>query len=85
MPTIQIEDRKVGVITSGSTMLLMIIALYFTTFFVSPTLPIDIPPLKSDEVIEEFVIDNVEIAQTGGRDGGGTENNQPLNPVKTTN
>ena len=81
MPTIQIEDRKVGVITSGSTMLLMIIALYFTTFFVSPTLPIDIPPLKSDEVIEEFKIDNVEL-ESGGGSGSGTPTNDRLDAPK---
>ncbi len=84
MMTIQIEeskDRKVGVITSGSTMLLMIIALYFTTFFVSPTLPIDIPPLKSDEVIEEFKIDNVEL-ESGGGSGSGTPTNDRLDAPK---
>ena len=82
--TIQIEeskDRKVGVITSGSTMLIMIIALYFTTFFVSPPLPIDIPPLRSDEVIEEFQIDNVEL-ESGGGSGSGTPSNDRVDAPK---
>jgi len=84
MMTIQIEeskDRKVGVITSGSTMLIMIIALYFTTFFVSPPLPIDIPPLRSDEVIEEFQIDNVEL-ESGGGSGSGTPSNDRVDTPK---
>lgn len=82
--TIQIDeskDRKVGVITSGSTMLLMIIVLYFTTFFVSPPIPADVPPLKSDEVIEEFQIDNVEL-ESGGGSGSGTPSNDRVDAPK---
>lgn len=81
MMTIQIEDRKVGVITSGSTMLLMIIVLCFTTFFVSPPVPADIPPLRSDEVIEEFQIDNVEL-ESGGGSGSGTPSNDRVDTPK---
>jgi hypothetical protein len=84
MMTIQIEeskDRKIGVITSGSTMLLIIIALYFTTFLIGTPVPADIPPLKSDEVIEEFQIDNVEL-ESGGGSGSGTPSNDKVDAPK---
>jgi hypothetical protein len=79
------QERKIAIVASSLSISFLLIAACFIRLFIHTPLPKDLPPLRSDEVIEEFVIDNVEIAQTGGHEGGGTENNQPLNPVKTTN
>ena len=78
------QERKIAIVAASLTISFVLIAACFIRLFIQAPLPKDLPPLRSDEVIEEFVIDNVEIAQTGGHEGGGTENNQPLNPVKTT-
>lgn len=75
-----LKDRKVALATSGSSILLFIIIAYFTTFFVKPPLPVDVPPLKSDEVIEEFMIDNVELQEESGGQGGGTPTNDKIAP-----
>jgi hypothetical protein len=79
------QERKIAIVAASLSISFLLIAACFIRLFIQAPLPKDLPPLRSDEVIEEFVIDNVEIAQTGGHEGGGTENNQPLNPVKTTN
>ena len=79
------QERKIAIVASSLSISFLLIAACFIRLFIHTPLPKDLPPIRSDEVIEEFVIDNVEIAQTGGHEGGGTENNQPLNPVKTTN
>lgn len=70
------QDRRAGIITSTLFMLLLCIVLYFVTFMIGKVVPPDIPPLKSDEVIEEFLIDNVKLMETGGGSGGsGTSSN----------
>jgi hypothetical protein len=79
------QERKIAIVAASLSISLLLIAACFIRLFIHTPLPKDLPPLRSDEVIEEFVIENVEIAETGGHDGGGTENNQPINPVKTTN
>ena len=79
------KERKIAIITSSMFISFTLIAACFIHLFVQSPLPKDLPPLRSDEVIEEFVIDNVEIAETGGSSGGGTENNAPVNPVKQDN
>jgi hypothetical protein len=79
------KERKIAIAAASLSISFLLIAACFIRLFIQAPLPKDLPPLRSDEVIDEFVINNVEIAQTGGRSGGGTENNSPLNPVKTTN
>jgi hypothetical protein len=79
------QERKIAIVASSLSISFLLIAACFIRLFIHTPLPKDLPPLRSDEVIEEFVIENVEIAETGGHEGGGTENNQPINPVKTTN
>ena len=66
------KDRQFSVIVSISILLVLFLLLRVLTFFVNPPLPIDTPPLNSDEVIEEFMIDNVEVQQNAGGSGGGT-------------
>ena len=79
------KERKIATVTASLFISLLLIAACFIHLFIQAPLPKDLPPLRSDEVVEEFVIDNVEIAKTGGRSGGGTENNSPINPVKQDN
>ena len=81
------KERKIAILSSAIFISLLLISSYFIRLFIHIPLPVDLPPLRSDEVIEEFKIDkeDIEIAQTGGSSGGGTENNAPVNPVKTTN
>jgi hypothetical protein len=66
------KDRQFSVIVSTIILLILFLLLRVITFFVNPPLPIDTPPLNSDEVIEEFMIDNVEIQRESGGSGGGT-------------
>jgi len=77
------KERQIAIISSVIFISSVLISACFIRLFIHAPLPKDLPPLRSDEVVKEFVIDNVEIAETGGSDGGGTENNQPINPVKT--
>jgi hypothetical protein len=79
------KELKVAILSSSIIILFFLISACY--LFIHVPIPKARPPLKSDAVIEQMIIDkdNVEIAQTGGRSGGGTENNSPLNPVKTTN
>ena len=81
------KERKIAILSSAIFISLLLISSYFIRLFIHIPLPVDLPPLRSDEVIEEFKIDkeDIVIAQTGGSSGGGTENNAPVNPVKTTN
>ena len=81
------KERKIAILASAMFISFLLISSYFITLFIHIPLPVDLPPLRSDEVIEEFKIDkeDIEIAQTGGSSGGGTENNAPVNPVKQDN
>jgi hypothetical protein len=81
------KERKIAILASAIFISILLITSCFIRLFIHIPLPVDLPPLRSDEVIEEFIIDkeDIEIAQTGGSSGGGTENNAPVNPVKTTN
>ncbi len=74
------KDKKIAVLSTTVSLVLFVLLAYFTTFLVNPPLPIDLPPLKSDEVIEMFEIDNVEIVQEGnvGGQGGGTPTNDRI-------
>lgn len=86
LPNFRLEeekDRKIAIITSSAAILLLLIVAYFTTFYIMPKLEIDVPPLRSDEVIEEFVIDNLELARNdedAGGTGGGMGSNDKIAP-----
>jgi hypothetical protein len=79
------KELKVAILSSSIIILFFLISACY--LFIHVPIPKARPPLKSDAVIEEMIIDkdNVEIAKTGGSDGGGTENNAPINPVKHEN
>ena len=83
------KDRKVALFSSVGTIVLFIVVTILIKFTISPPLPIDLPPLKSDEVIEEFIVErtNVEVTDKGGSAGmeGGTASNHKLdNPQEQT-
>ncbi len=76
------KDRKIALFSSVGTIVLFIVVTILIKFTISPPLPIDLPPLRSDEVIEEFIVErtNVEITDKGGSAGmeGGTASNHKL-------
>ncbi|MES2800509.1 MAG: hypothetical protein V4638_10875 [Bacteroidota bacterium] len=77
------KDRKIAIISSTTFIVLLLITAYFTTFFVIPKMAIDIPPYNSDDVIEEMLIDNVEMARNddaAGGSGSGISSNDPVGP-----
>ena len=79
------KERKVAILSSSIFILFLLISSCF--LFIHVEIPKSPPIVTSDELIEELIIDKdiVEIAQTGGSSGGGTENNAPVNPVKQDN
>ena len=66
------KDRQFSVLVSLAILLVLLLLSLFITFYVNPPLPVDTPPLNSDEVIEEFMLDNVEVQSNPGGAGGGT-------------
>jgi hypothetical protein len=58
--------------------MILILLAYFTTFYIQNAVPADVPPIKSDEVIEEFIVENVEIKDISGSAGGGTPTNDKV-------
>lgn len=77
------KDRKIAIITSSVAILLLIIIAFVTPLFLIPKMDIDVPPIKSDEVIEEFLIDNLELARNdsdAGGTGGGMGSNDRIAP-----
>jgi hypothetical protein len=79
------KERKVAILSSSIFILFLLISSCF--LFIHVEIPKAPPIVTSDEMIEELIIDKdiVEIAETGGSSGGGTENNAPVNPVKQDN
>jgi hypothetical protein len=65
------KDRKMAIIWSSVSLTILALLAFFTSFLVDPPLPEDVPPLKSDEVIEAFMLDNVELEDDAGSSGGG--------------
>ena len=65
------KDRKMAIIWSTVSLTILALLAFFTSFLVDPPLPEDVPPLKSDEVIEAFMLDNVELEDDAGSSGGG--------------
>ena len=76
------KDRKVAIISSALSLAVMLSLSYFVTFFVYPPIPKDVPPLNSDEVIEEFMLDNVVVESGGGGSGSGTPTNDKIDEPK---
>lgn len=74
------KGKKIAYVSSSTLLLILLLAAYFTTFYIQNSVPADIPPIKSDEVVEEFMIDNVEVKQEGGSAGGGTPSNDRIAP-----
>lgn len=76
------KDRKVALIYSIGSVILFILITIFMRFSIKPPLPVDLPPLKSDEVIEMFEVDrtNVKITDEAGSEGqqGGDPSDAPL-------
>ncbi len=66
------KDRQISIIVSLAILFVLLMLSLFIRFYVNPPLPLDTPPLNSDEVIEEFMIDNVEVQSNAGGSGGGT-------------
>jgi hypothetical protein len=59
----------------------MLLLAFIIKFDARPDQLVDTPPLRSDEVIEEFQIDNVELEQVaGGSRGGGTPGSGRIAP-----
>jgi len=75
-------ERKKAVIIAFSSIVAFLILSYFITFHIKPAIPVDLPPLNSDEVVEEFMIDNVELTSEDGGGGGGTPSNSPIDEPK---
>ena len=76
-------DRKKAIIIAASSLTFLLLLTYFITFNISPAVPDDLPPIKSDEVIEEFMLDNAEILTTSeGGGGGGTPSDAPIDEPK---
>ena len=80
------KDRKVALFSSIGSILLFIIVTILIKFTISEPLPVDLPPLKSDEVIEEFIVERtkVEITDKGGSAGmeGGSASNHTIDNPK---
>lgn len=74
------KGKKIAYVSSSTLLLIFLLAAYFTTFYIQNAVPADVPPIKSDEVVEEFMIDNVEVKQEGGSAGGGTATNDRIAP-----
>lgn len=73
------SEVKRSLIYTSIYLLVLFILLIFTHFNILPTIPEDVPPLKSDEVIELFEMEHVElITQSGGSRGGGTSSDAPI-------
>jgi hypothetical protein len=74
--TEEIKDRKMAIVYSfGGILLFLLLAMFI---YLTPPIPKDVPPLNSDEVVEEFVLDNVSVQQSGGSNGGGTPSNDRI-------
>lgn len=79
----EVRDRRIGIISSAASILGLCLILIFSQFAINPPLPIDTPPLNSDEVIEVFEIDNLEVVEEeAGGSGGGTPTNDRVDVPK---
>ncbi|TAF87666.1 MAG: hypothetical protein EAZ48_03255 [Flavobacteriia bacterium] len=75
------EDSKKSLIYTSVWLLSMLLLAFIIKFDARPDQLVDTPPLRSDEVIEEFQIDNVELEEvSGGSRGGGTPGSGRIAP-----
>jgi hypothetical protein len=75
------EDAKKSLIYSSVWLMALFILAIIIKFDARPDQLVDTPPLRSDEVIEEFQIDNVELEEAaGGSRGGGTPGSGRIAP-----
>lgn len=73
------SEVKRSLVYTSISLLLLFILLMITQFNILPAIPEDVPPLKSDEVIELFEMEHVElISDDGGSRGGGTSSDAPI-------
>lgn len=72
------SEVKRSLIYTSISLLLLFILLVLTHFNILPAIPEDVPPLKSDEVIELFEMDVALIPEESGRIGGGTSSQGPI-------
>ena len=75
------EDSKKSLIYTSVWLLSMLLLAFIIKFDARPDQLVDTPPLRSDEVIEEFQIDNVELKEVaGGSRGGGNPGSGRIAP-----
>ena len=73
------SEIKRSLVYTSITLLILFILLMITQFNILPAIPEDVPPLKSDEVIELFEMEHVElISEESGSRGGGTSSDAPI-------
>jgi hypothetical protein len=73
------SEVKRSLVYTSISLLLLFILLMITQFNILPAIPEDVPPLKSDEVIELFEMEHVELISTeSGSRGGGTSTDAPI-------
>ncbi|MEY4658252.1 MAG: hypothetical protein RJB36_18 [Bacteroidota bacterium] len=72
------SEVKRSLIYTSISLLLLFILLVLTHFNILPAIPEDVPPLKSDEVIELFEMDVALIPEESGSRGGGTSSQGPI-------
>jgi len=74
-------DAKKSLVYTSIWLLSLLILAFIIKFDARPDQLVDTPPLRSDEVIEEFQIDNVELEEAaGGSRGGGTPGSGRIAP-----
>lgn len=75
------EDAKKSLVYTSVWIFSLFLLAVLIKFDARPDQLVDTPPLRSDEVIEEFQIDNVELEDAaGGSRGGGTPGSGQIAP-----
>lgn len=75
------EDAKKSLVYTSVWLFCLLLLAILIKFDARPDQLVDTPPLRSDEVIEEFQIDNVELEEaSGGSRGGGTPGSGRIAP-----
>lgn len=75
------EDAKKSLVYTSVWLFCLLLLTIIIKFDARPDQLVDTPPLRSDEVIEEFQIDNVELEEAaGGSRGGGTPGSGRIAP-----
>ena len=80
----EIKDQQIALVASFLSITLLLVVSYFITFSIYAPVPKDIPPFKSDEVIQALSIPEkyLELKTDGGLSGGGTATNDKLDTPK---